>query len=60
MKYMYVMDKEVAEELRNKKLLQIGTTIINGQEAYIFENNRDTYIGKYEKTQIVFANRLMF
>ena len=60
MKFLYVFDKNISEELKEKGLVQIGNTVINGKDADIFENKKDVYIGKYAKTEIAFMNKLMF
>jgi len=54
------MNSEVTQSLIDKGLKKLGETIINGQKADIFENNKEIFLGKYEKNTLILMNRLMF
>ena len=60
MKFIYSMNAEVSESLKSKGLKQIGETVINGVKTDIFENNKEIYLGKYEKNALILMNKLFF
>lgn len=60
MKFIYSLNPEVSLSLLQKGLKKIGETIINGTKADIFENNKEVYLGKYEKNTLLLMNRLFF
>lgn len=60
MKFIYSLNPEVSLSLTQKGLKKIGETIINGTKADIFENNKEVYLGKYEKNTLILMNRLLF
>jgi hypothetical protein len=60
MKFIYSLNPEVSLSLVQKGLKKIGETIINGTKADIFENNKEVYLGKYEKNTLILMNRLFF
>jgi hypothetical protein len=60
MKFIYVFNKEVAQYLEEKGLKKIQELTINGKQAYCYENQKDIYIGKYEKNELLLTNKLMF
>lgn len=60
MKFIYVFNKEVADDLELSGLKKHGEVVIDGRIAYIFYNNRETYISKYAKNEILLSNKLFF
>jgi len=61
MKFVYVLDPEIAKDFENKGLLVVKTVKIGEREAVIFENKRDVQLETYEKFSDVFwSNKLMF
>ncbi|HEY5588890.1 MAG TPA: hypothetical protein VIK86_08045 [Candidatus Paceibacterota bacterium] len=60
MKFLYVLDKEVADSLIQKGMKNISITTIEGKTAYVFENSKDVFIGQYAKNQILLTNKLFF
>ena len=60
MKFIYSMNNEVTQSLIDKGLKKIGETLINGIKADIFENNKEIFLGKYEKNTLLLMNKLFF
>jgi len=60
MKFIYSMNLEVSQSLIDKGLKKIGETTINGEKADIFQNDKNIYLGKYEKNTLILMNRLLF
>jgi len=60
MKFMYVFNKEVAQSFDEKGLKKISEVVIDGKNAFVFENRKDIFIGKYEKNEILLSNKLFF
>lgn len=60
MKFIYSMNAEVSQSLKDKGLKQIGETVINGVKADIFQNDKNIYLGKYEKNTLLLMNKLFF
>lgn len=60
MKFIYVFNEEVVNSFKEKGLKQIGEVAIDGKKAYIFENCKTIFIGKYEKNEIFLSNKLFF
>jgi len=61
MLFLYILEKDIADSLIEKGFQQIGTTMINGIEASIFQNSKELKLSlreKYSKT--LFTNQLMF
>jgi hypothetical protein len=60
-KFVYVLDPDIAKDFENKGLLVVKTVKIGEREAVIFENKRDVQLETYEKFSDVFwSNKLMF
>jgi len=60
MKFIYSMNLEVSQSLIDKGLKKIGEATINGEKADIFQNDKNIYLGKYEKNTLILMNRLLF
>jgi hypothetical protein len=60
MRFIYSLDDLVSKDLENSGFKKIGETIIDGKKAIIFENNRSSYINKYQKNTILLTNKLFF
>jgi len=60
MKFIYVFNEEVADALREKGLTQINQVTIDDKVAFVFENRKDIFIGKYEKNELLLSNKLFF
>ena len=60
MKFIYVLNPEVSISFIAKGLKKLGETTVNGQKVDIFANDKDVFLGKYEKNEIILSNRLFF
>ncbi len=60
MKFIYVFNKEVADAFKEKGLIQINEVSIDGKTAFVFENQKTVFLGKYEKNEILLSNKLFF
>ncbi len=60
MKFIYVFHKDVAKDLEKSGLQKYGETIIDGKPVTIFLNNKEIYISKYAKNEILLSNKLFF
>lgn len=60
MKLIYVFNDEVKEEFLEKGLKLIQQTVIGEKKAYVFENNKNVFLNKYDKNQIMLSNQMFF
>lgn len=60
MKFIYVLNPEVSISFLEKGLKKLGETIINGKKVDVFANDKQIFLGKYEKNEIILSNRLFF
>lgn len=60
MKFIYCLNKEVAEDLEKSGLKKLGEASINGKDAVIFQNSKEIYINRYAKNTLFLSNQLFF
>ena len=60
MKFIYCLNPDVAVDLEKAGLQKLGETVINGKVVPYFENKKDVYINKYQKTELLLSNKLFF
>lgn len=60
MKFIYCLNPEVALDLENAGLKKLGETVINGKVVPYFENRKDIYISKYQKSEVMLSNKIFF
>lgn len=60
MKFIYVFNEEVAKSFEQKGLKKLNEVVIDGKNAFVFENRKDIFIGKYEKNEMLLSNKLFF
>jgi hypothetical protein len=60
MKFIYCTKADVSKDLESVGLKKLGKTFVNGKEVDIFENNKTTYLNKYQKGWIFLSNQLLF
>jgi hypothetical protein len=60
MKWIYCLDKDTAESFEKTGFKKIGTSLINGQEATIFENSKSLELSSLQKYgNVMWSNKLM-
>jgi hypothetical protein len=60
LKFIYVFNVEVQRELEEKGFKKLGEATINGQKAKIYANEKDKFLNKYQKNELLLSNRLFF
>jgi hypothetical protein len=60
LKFIYSLNEDVSRDLEAIGLKKIGETEIDGKKVIIFENNRNSYLSRYAKNEILLSNKLFF
>lgn len=59
MKFIYTLDEETRDKLKNEGLMEIKTpVIINGNKAYCFKCEKEIKFSYSEKDKLVFSDKL--
>ena len=60
MKFIYCLNPLLAKDLEDAGLKKLGDTVINGKVVPYFENRKDIFLSKYQKSEILLSNQLFF
>jgi len=60
MKFIYCMQKHLADDFVAMGLQKIGTCKINGEEVSVFANDPKIMLNKYQKSAVALTNMLYF
>jgi len=59
-KFIYCINKNVADDLEKVGLKKLGYALVNGDNVAVFANNKNTYLNIYQKGEIFLSNKLFF
>ena len=60
MKFIYCMDKNIEDDLKNMGLKIIGSVNMNGEDILVFANDKEVVLNVYQKKAIMLSNRMSF
>jgi phosphoenolpyruvate-protein kinase (PTS system EI component) len=63
MKFIYVFSEDVAKDMESagfERVPENDTVVIDGQKAIVFLNNKESYLNRYQKQNVLLSNRLFF
>jgi len=63
MKFIYCFSEDVAKDMEIsgfEKVQNNSIVFIDGKKAIVFLNNKESYLNKYQKQNIILSNKLFF